>query len=367
MKNLLKKWKKWRRAACCLAAAAAFALAMPGVEAKEKVLLDADMVEMFDDGVAMMILERSAETELLGVTVVTGNTWAEDGVAFTIRQLEGMGATNIPVAMGEPRPETIERFNKIDEETKIFGRGHDAHMGAAGYARPENWQAAYRSHYGSSTPTFGPVDEAAEDMIIRTVKEHPDEVTIMAIGPCTNLAKALEKAPEIAPMAKRIVYMSGAFFQQGNVTPAAEFNVWIDPESAKKVMRAPWKEQIIVPLDACEKMRLTKEDFFGFKHIIKKPEFNAMMARHYLAERLENISGPTFIWDVLAAALIVDPSVILEEVTMPIDVNDVYSPSYGQTLAYIRVQPEGTQKARIIKTIDEKKVLWIIHDIFKTL
>ena len=56
MKNLLKKWKKWRRAACCLAAAAAFAFAMPGVEAKEKVLLDADMVEMFDDGVAMMIL-----------------------------------------------------------------------------------------------------------------------------------------------------------------------------------------------------------------------------------------------------------------------------------------------------------------------
>ena len=50
-----------------------------------------------------------------------------------------------------------------------------------------------------------------------------------------------------------------------------------------------------------------------------------------------------------------------------IDVNDVYSPSYGQTLAYIRVQPEGTQKARIIKTIDEKKVLWIIHDIFRTL
>ena len=89
MKNLLKKWKKWRRAACCLAAAAAFAFAMPGAEAKEKVLLDADMVEMFDDGVAMMILERSAETELLGVTVVTGNTWAEDGVAFTIRQLEG--------------------------------------------------------------------------------------------------------------------------------------------------------------------------------------------------------------------------------------------------------------------------------------
>ncbi len=78
MENVLKKCS---RAVCCLAAATALVFAAPSAEAKEKVLLDADMVEMFDDGVAMMILERSAETELLGVTVVTGNTWAEDGAS----------------------------------------------------------------------------------------------------------------------------------------------------------------------------------------------------------------------------------------------------------------------------------------------
>ena len=365
MKNVLKKWKACYRAACCLAAAATFAFAMPAAEAKELVLLDTDMVEMFDDGVAMMMLERSPEIDLLGVTVVTGNTWAEDGAAYTLRQLEGMGVKDVPVAIGEPRPETIERFKKIDEETKTFGRGHDAHMGAAGYARPKDWQTSYRHNYGSE-PTLTPVDEAAEDLIIRTVKEHPGEVTIMAIGPCTNIAKAIEKAPEIVPMAKRIAYMSGAFFQQGNVTPAAEFNVWIDPESAKAVMRAPWNEQIVVPLDACEKMEMRKEDFFGFQHLIKKPEFNMMMARHYLAEYLET-GTPTYIWDVLTAALLIDPSVITEEVTMPIDVNDVWSPSYGQTLAYIRVQPEGTQKARIVKTVDQKKILWMIHDVFRAL
>ena len=363
MKNVLKNWCRL----FCALALATFMFATPRAEAKELVLLDADMVEMFDDGVAMMVLERSPKVELLGVTVVTGNTWAEDGVAFTLRQLEGMGVKDVPVAMGQPRPETLTRFAKIDEETRTFGRGHDSHMGAAGYARPKDWQTAYRHNYGGNTPTLAPLDEAAEDFIIRTIKEHPGEVTIAAIGPCTNIAKAIEKAPEIVPMTKRIAYMSGSFFQQGNVTPAAEFNVWIDPESAKSVMRAPWKEQIIVPLDACEKMRLTKEDFFGFKKLIKTPVFNMMMARHYLAERLENGSGPTFIWDVLTAALIVDPSVITEEVTMPIDVNDVFSPSYGQTLAYITVQPEGTQKARIVKTVDQQKILAMIKDVFKTL
>ena len=365
MKNVLKKWEDGCRFFCAFALAF-FLFAAPVAAAKELVLLDTDMVEMFDDGVAMIMLARSPKVKLLGVTVVTGNTWAEDGAAFTIRQLEGLGVKDVPVAIGEPRPEMIERFKNIAVENRTFGRGHDAHSGATGYARPKDWQTSYRHNYGESSPTLTPVDEAAEDMIIRIVKEHPGEVTLAVIGPCTNIAKAIEKAPEIVPMVKRVAYMSGAFFQQGNVTPAAEFNGWIDPESAKKVMRAPWKEQIVVPLDACEKMEMRKEDFFGFKALIKSPEFNMMMQRHYLAEYLET-GTPTFIWDVLTAALIIDPSVITEEVTMPIDVNDVYSPSYGQTLAYIRVQPEGTQKARIVKNVDQKKILWMIHDTLKTL
>ena len=363
MKNLLKKWEKCCRAVCCLAAAATFAFAMPAAEAKEMVLLDTDMVEMFDDGVAMIMLEKSPEIELLGVTVVSGNTWAEDGAAFTIRQLEALGVTDVPVAIGEPKPETLERFANIDEETHKFGRGHDSHMGAAGYARPESWEASYQQNYEGVTPTLEPIDEAAEDFIIQTIKEHPGEVTIMAIGPCTNIARAIEKAPEIVPMAKRIAYMSGSFFQQGNVTPAAEFNVWIDPESAKTVMRAPWKEQIIVPLDACEKMRLMDEDFRSFRQMIKNPVFKMMMARHYLVEYLKS-GKPTFIWDVLTAALLIDPSVITEEVTMPIDVNDVWSPSYGQTLAYITAQPDGTQKARIVKTVDQHKILAMLTKVF---
>lgn len=137
--------------------------------------------------------------------------------------------------------------------------------------------------------------------------------------------------------------MSGSFFQQGNVTPAAEFNVWIVPTAAKQVMRAPWAEQIIVPLDACEKMSLTREDYQHYRDITKNHVFSMMLDRHYLAQRLATGKGATFIWDVLTAGLLIDESVILEEVTLPIDVNDVWSPSYGETLAYRGIAPDGTQ------------------------
>ncbi|MBQ7516444.1 MAG: nucleoside hydrolase [Schwartzia sp.] len=346
----------------CLLAVAGFIFPARG-EAREKVLLDADMVELFDDGVAMLMLAQSSRAELIGVTVTTGNVWVEDCVAYTIRQLEGMGLTDVPVAAGLPDRAMRERLANMEKEKQLFGRGHDGHMGAAGYPEPSDWRSAYRAHY-QAEPSFGPVEERPEDLIIRLVKENPNQVTLLAIGPCTNLAAAIAKAPEIVPLTKRIVYMSGAFFQQGNVTPAAEFNVWIDPSAAKAVMRAPWKEQIIVPLDACEKMSLTAEEFAGLSRRIRNPLYRQMMERHYLVERFASGEGPTFIWDVLAAALIIDPTVITEERTLPVDVNDVWSPSYGQTLAYLGNAPEGTQRARIVLTVSQEKIARMVQRVF---
>ncbi len=366
MKRFLRKYPLFCRTLCALIASAAFTLALPSAEAGAPVLIDSDMTELFDDGIAMIMLERAPETELLGISVATGNAWVEDGTAFALRQLEGLEVTDVPVAMGQPFPYMLERFRDIDRETRLFGRGHDAYNGAAGYDRPKDWQTAYRRWY-KEAPTLTPVDEPAEDFIIRNLKEHPGEVTILAIGPCTNLAKAVEKAPEIVPLAKRIVYMGGAFFQQGNVTPAAEFNIWIDPQSAKEVMRAPWAEQIIVPLDACEKVRMTPERFRQYQESIEKPLFAEMMARHYLAEYLASGAGPVFLWDVLAAALIIDPTVITEEITLPVDVNDVRSPSFGQTLAYLGAAPEGTQKARIVRAVDQERIFAMIGEVFRGL
>ena len=341
---------------------------MPQTEAaaREKVLLDTDMTDLFDDGVTMMMLATSSETELVGVTVVTGNTWTEDGTASAIRQLSGLGIDNVPVAVGKTPKKLKERYNNIAQEINLFGQGADSFLGAAGYAEPKDWREAYRNNYGEEPP-FAPVDESAVDFIIGTIRENPGEVTIAAIGPATNIAEAIKKAPDIVPLAKRIVYMSGAFFQPGNVTPAAELNVWFNPSAAKTVVRAPWKEQIFLPLDACEKIAVSKDVFLSLKSRIKNPVFASMMEKHYWNEEIQNGADTILIWDILVAAVIIEPDIIEEEITLPVDVNDVYSPSYGQTLAYRGQRPNGTQEARIVLTTNQESIENMLGEFFDTL
>ena len=278
--------KHWQRIVTAWMLAVAVLLAVHPASAQEgkkapPVILDTDMVDWFDDGAAMILLAKSPKTDLLGVTVVLGNTWVETGTASAIRQLEGAGIKDVPVFMGVNAPVREDRFRYIAEEKSRFGRGADSHMGAAGYDRPVSWQDAYRKNYGAE-PELRPMKQSAPDFIIQTVRARPHEVTIVSIGSGANLAAALRKDPEIAPLVKRVVYMAGSFFQQGNVMPYAEFNVWIDPEAMQAAFRAPFGDQVIVPLDACEKIHITRDRFFQMQKMVKNPVFADLIAMHAL-------------------------------------------------------------------------------------
>ena len=334
---------------------------------KEKVILSADVVDLFDDGVAMLMLAKSPKVELLGVAVVIGNTWVETGTASAIRQLEGIKRTDIPVLMGVNKVHREGRIAAIQDEKTMFGRGPDTHDGAAGYPQPKSWKDAYREAY-KSEPTIEPSKEDAVDFIIRQVKANPNEVTIVAIGTYNNLAAAVQKAPEIVPLIKRVVYMGGAFFWNGNVTPQAEFNIWFDPEAAQIAWHSPFKEQVIFPLDACEKIKFTKKTYDELAARLKQPHFQSMFANHWTTPRFkENPEWNTFVWDILCAAYVIDPSIIEVEETLPVDVNTVYSPNYGSTLAYRGIPPDGTQKARIVFKVNEEKVWKQVNDLFDTM
>lgn len=330
---------------------------------KELVILDSDMVEMYDDGLAMLMLAFAPNVKLLGITTVSGNTWMEQGTSFTMSQLEAVGKANsVPVAMGFNFPQRKGRVENIKKEREQFGSGHDNWQGAASSKRPTSWRELYRA-YNKKEPVHSPIKEHAVDFIIKQVKKYPGKVTIAAIGPCTNIAEAIRKAPEIVPLVKRIVYMGGSFFIEGNVTPTAEFNIWFDPEAAKYVMRSPFKEQIVVPLDVCEKVHLTAARYAETEaHLKNKTLIRMLHSNYFYGMFQKNPKFSTFVWDTIVAALIMDPSIIKEEISLPIDVNDVYSLSYGETLAFRGVAPKGAQTARIVLTIDESKLWRMIFD-----
>ena len=362
-----KIWKQMGILSAAVFTALSLGLPISGVSAKEKVILDADMVDLFDDGVAMMMLAESPEVELKGVTVVFGNTWVETGAASAIRQLEEIGREDIPVYLGVNETTREGRFAGMAEEKKEFGRHFDSHLGAAGYDKPTSWRAEYEKHYGA-TPAMAPSGERASDFIIKTIKGNPGEITLVVIGTAANLAEALEKAPEIAPMVKRVVYMAGTFFEQGNVMPHAEFNVWADPESAKKVYRAPWTEQIFLPLDVCHKEKMDHDDFLDLDTRIHTDHFRRIWENHYATPHFRADPAYTnYIWDVLAAAVAIDESIITEEETLPIDVNDQYGLGYGETLAFRGYGPEGTQKVRIVYSVDRPRIWEMVRGVFDKL
>ena len=337
-------------------------VAPPFAAAREKVLLDTDMVEAFDDGVAMIMLANAPGIDLVGVTTLTGNSWASAGVAYAIRQLEIEGRTDIPVAMGFEYPLRPHRHAGIATERKLFGWGHDDWMGSFGVEKPESWAAEYKRLYGG-TPSMTPDKRHAVDFIIDTVRANPGEITIAAIGPCTNLAVAVLKAPDIVPLIKRVIYMGGAFYQQGNVTPTAEYNWWFDPEAAKIALRTPFKEQIIVGLEVCEKVIFRKAHYDRLVQTLGKSGQLKILRSTFPAQQFEKDPNFTFfIWDVIVSAIIIDPSLVTEEITAFVDINDQYGLSYGQSMAYPQKGPEGSLQARIILDVDQDRLWDMIND-----
>lgn len=336
-----------------------FAILSSGATAKEKVILDTDMVMLYDDGVAMMMLANHPDIELLGVTVVPGNTWVAEGTAYALRQLEILKRKDIPVAMGTRFPLRAGRYETIRLEQEMFGYS-SPYIGCFSRKEPTSYLDLYRAKF-NDMPNTKPVASHAVTFLIDTIKAHPGQVTVMPIGPSTNLAIAIRLAPEIIPLIKRVVYMGGAFDVPGNTTPAAEFNWWFDPEAAKMCVRAPFPDQLIVGLDVCEKHRFNKAIYDRI-----------IAADTPIAELFRQTYGPAFkrnprhtqgVWDTIAAAVVIDPTLIVKEQNRWIDVNVEYGLDYGRSLGYCGQGPAGTKKARILMAIDEQRFWDLMVDL----
>jgi purine nucleosidase/pyrimidine-specific ribonucleoside hydrolase len=176
------------------------------------IILDCDPGH--DDAMALLLALASPELELLGVTTVSGNQTLERTTANAIRVLEHVGRGEVPVAAGATRP--LVRAQRVAAD--VHGDS-----GLDGPDLPPALRAAVPAH--------------AIDWIASTVLANPEPVTLVATGPLTNISLLFARYPEVQPRLARIVLMGGAI-GAGNVTPAAEFNIWADPEAARRVFES---------------------------------------------------------------------------------------------------------------------------------
>jgi inosine-uridine nucleoside N-ribohydrolase len=196
-----------------------------------RIILDCDPGH--DDAVALMLALASPEIELLGVTTVSGNQTLEKTTANAISVLDHLGRRDVLVAAGAERPLVRERY--------VAAYVH----GESGLDGPK-----------LPGPTREPAPEHAIDWIAKTLETQPTAVTLVATAPLTNIALFLARYPALEPKIERIVLMGGAV-AEGNVTPAAEFNIWADPEAAQRVFSSGL-DVTMIGLDVTHKALLRK-------------------------------------------------------------------------------------------------------------
>ncbi|WP_288525155.1 nucleoside hydrolase [uncultured Clostridium sp.] len=198
---------------------------------KRKVIIDCD--PGIDDALAIILALKSKEIEVVGITTVSGNVESVQGAKNALKALKLLGRLDIPVYLGESKPVKRELVTAQDTH------GEDG-LG-------ETFLEEVSSEY---------IRENGVDFILNTLKNQ-ENVSIIALGPLTNLYRAIEKDSETFHRVKEIVSMGGAYKSHGNCSPVAEFNYWVDPHGAREFLKKFNGEFTMVGLDVTRKIVLT--------------------------------------------------------------------------------------------------------------
>jgi inosine-uridine nucleoside N-ribohydrolase len=316
------------------------------------VIFDTDFGQLNDDSQALYLLLQS-RVNVLGVTTVSGNTWAAEGAGYALRQLELEGRPNIPVYQGSDDPLFGDRSARLASEAALFGVD-TSYPGAWARPRPASYQQLATAPRGGYART-PKADGNAVDFIVDAIKAHPHQVTLFVLGPATNIALAVKKNPEIVPLVKQVVYMAGAFDVPGNQGPSAEFNVWFDPEAARIAFTTPFVSQVVVPLDVTNTVNYDKPEY---DRIVAGPmtpikqEFTEQQGPKFAA----NPNYSTNLWDALAAAIFLRPDLITLSSVRKVMVDTDEGPEYGRTEGFAPDHaPLGTQAVRVVQRVDVPK------------
>ncbi len=299
--------------------------------APSRVIIDTD--PGVDDALALLLAMRSPELKIEGITPVAGNVPLELTLPNALRMVEVADRTDIPVAAGATGP-LVRRL-----VTATYAHGEN---GLGGAVFPE--------------PKTKPIAQPAAEFIRQTLRKNPGEITLITIGPLTNMATAFTMDRELPHFARGLVMMGGSL-SGGNITPAAEFNVYVDPEAARIVFQSGIPITM-VGLDVTRKTTLTDQHL----HVLESAQNRVSQAAAKIARSAINhnrqqgfLAGPNM-HDSLAVAAFLD-STLLQWRDYYVDVETAGELTAGETVGYcpaagdLRRTPEMEKQAALNMSI----------------
>ena len=306
----------------------------------KRVIIDSDTAG--DDALAILLATLSDRLDVAGVTIVAGNAQFDHEVANAKYTLELAGAAeDVPVYEGARKP----LLKSHETAEYVHGPG-----GLAGiYPDPDVPSA----------------EEHAVDYLVETARANPGEISLLCIGPLTNVALACRHEPRLDDLLDEVWVMGGAFNAPGNVTPAAEYNFWVDPDAAKLVLRevevsvVGWgvcMESSVLYEPAIERISSSRAEspYADFFATLSEP------VREF-TRREQGVDGVTQP-DSLTVACCLDPEIVLEAGTYHVAVDEREGLTRGYSVADVHGTTDGEPRTRVIERVDEARFEQVFTD-----
>lgn len=308
---------------------------------RRKVIIDQDAFGPGGSNLqAILLVVQSPDIEVLGITIESGDGWQKENVAHTLRMLELIGRQDIPVMQGATYPlinseEETRRWEKLYGKLTYKGAWMETWPSYNTINRPHYHPADVVPPLEEGDPNTKPAPEAAATFIARKLREYPGQVTILAMGPFTNIALAAALDEGVTRLAKQLIIMAGCFNPKAPTVdefslqyinnPRVEFNCRWDPEAARMMLHAGWAKITVIPTDATVDTKFTAE----LKR--RATERSSAPAAMYVAR----FGQPGFpMWDEVASAVFLDPSIIRRSDTLAMDIDISHGAGYGSTLSW---------------------------------
>jgi len=288
----------------------------------QMIVFDTDCGFFGDDGSALVMMLRSPEkVRITALTAVSGNVWAAEVSGYLTEILGLLGHAELRPYVGAQMP-LLHTADLARLEGPLEFQG--------AFARPMKIAPA------------GPTTAVAA--LAAQITQNPGQVTILALGPMTNVALLLRLHPDLETKIRRVVFMGGNVHVPGNASAAAEFNFWFDPEAAQAVLRSRIPEKVMFPLDICNRAVLDRARFDEIT-AAKTPVTERYREDYGLRYPgfLKNPQATGSLWDELAAAWLLDTGFVIQSETSWLDVDTRFGKTYGATIPLDRkLAPQAT-------------------------